>query len=319
MIYVANGGVVVVHSGDARMTLFSSGEVDICGPAKFTVLTSGDAITLALNFGRLHVKLPAKTALRIFTPTIIATPIDISGGARDVTVGLNLDDSLCVVAAGGALQLEHQFSGEKLIVPQAGEFFLDAGRLLPVAGKAGSCVCAAMQPRPLGPPLAAPLDYAANVAPLTAPQAPAADAKGTQPQPPAEEKPEAEPSVQFSIAANANEAHPVEPAKNTAPGAPPSTVPVYTVVAPPLSFMASSPEPPPDPEPDTVLLVREAQVSPEWEFAGHVVPPTFAGAMRHALGEGPSPQGALDGSPGERKGGFWAALKSILVGRGGAE
>ena len=123
------------------LTLFAGGEVDICGPAKFTVLLSGDAITLALNFGRVRVNLPANTDLRIFTPTIMGTPLGISGGPRDVSVGLSLDDSLCVLATSGAIQLEHQFTGEKLIVPQAGEFFLNAGRLLPVAGTPGSCQC----------------------------------------------------------------------------------------------------------------------------------------------------------------------------------
>ena len=97
-IYVLNGSVVTVHSAKARMTLFAGGKVDICGPAKFTVLLSGDAITLALNFGRVRVSLPSKIALRVFTPTVIGTPLDISGGSRDMTVGLNLDDSLCVLA-----------------------------------------------------------------------------------------------------------------------------------------------------------------------------------------------------------------------------
>src|SRR5271169_2268304 len=109
-IFVSNGTVVTVHSGQALLTLFAGGQVDVCGPAKFTVLLSGGSITLALNFGRMRVELPANTALRIFTPTIIGTPLDISGGARDVTVGLSLDDSLCVRATSGAIQLEHQFT-----------------------------------------------------------------------------------------------------------------------------------------------------------------------------------------------------------------
>ena len=86
-IYVMSGSIVTVHSGNGRMTLFGGGEVEICGPAKFTVLRSGDDITLALNFGRLRVQLPETSTLRIFTPTIIGTPLGISGAARDVTVG----------------------------------------------------------------------------------------------------------------------------------------------------------------------------------------------------------------------------------------
>jgi hypothetical protein len=322
-LFVANGGVVVVHSGDAQMALLGGGEVQICGPAKFTVLTAGDAITLALNFGRLRVELPAKTALRIFTPTIIATPIDISGGTRDVTVGLNLDDSLCVLAAGGALQLEHQFSGEKLIVPQAGEFLLDGGRLQPVAGSAGSCTCAAMQK---GAPEPEPVEHAEEVLPVIvavpppSAAAPSGAAAGAKAGPaPEEQRAETRPNVEFSIAAHANEAHPVAPAKSPgwAPSEPPPIVPVYAVTVPPLSFVASFPKAPPDPEVDTMLLVSEAQVLPEWEFTGHVAAPSFAGAMKNALGEGPS-DAPMAGSSGERRG-FWAALKSLFVGRGSTQ
>src|SRR5271169_493052 len=57
--YVSNGSIVTVHSGSARMKIFAGGEVSICGPAKFTVLLSEDAITLAVNFGRVRIRLPA--------------------------------------------------------------------------------------------------------------------------------------------------------------------------------------------------------------------------------------------------------------------
>ena len=143
-ILVSNGSIVTVHSGQALMILASGDEVDICGPTKFTLLQSGTSLTLALNFGHVRVRLPASADLRIFTPTIVATPIDIGGAPRDVTVGLELDDSLCVLATTGAIQLEHQFTGERLIVPQSGEFFLSEGKLMPVAGTPGSCQCAAM-------------------------------------------------------------------------------------------------------------------------------------------------------------------------------
>jgi hypothetical protein len=312
--YILNGSIVTVHSGDARMNLLAGGEVDACGPAKFTVLLSGDAITLALNFGRVRVQLPAKANLRVFTPTIIATPLDIAGNARDVTVGLNLDDSLCVVATGGALQLEHQFSGEKLIVPQLGEFFLAAGQLLPIAGKPGSCACTASEP--LIPPPSPPVNYAAIPAPLlTAP--------ATQPElppepalPPPAEQPDAQPNVEFSIPADSNETHPLEPAKYQPPDALPLTIPIYTVVAPPLSFIASSPEPPSEPPLDTFLLVRETQVTPEYEFNGHVESPTFATAMKNALGEhGAPPAGVVTDQPvpGPRPHrGFWGKLKRLF-------
>jgi hypothetical protein len=306
-ILIGNGSVVTVHAGDARMTLLSGGEVDICGPAKFTLLQSGAAITLALDFGRMRLQLPASVTLRLFTPTIVATPIDISGGARDISVGLDLDDSLCVLAASGALQLEHQFSGERLIVPQAGEFFLNEGKLLPVAGKPGSCQCAAMQTRPLSPVPAEPQEHATNVRPLTAPPPEPA----VSPAPPSEMLAPA-PNVEFSIPAHANETHPVTPLeKNAAPAPPPTAIPVYTVVAP-LSFSAGTPLPPPDPPIDTVLLVREAQVQPAWEFKGHVDAPNFAVAMQHALGETDAPSQPPAEPRQKRHRGFWGALRRIF-------
>lgn len=318
-LYVLNGSVVTVHSGQAVMTLYAGGQVEVCGPAKFTVLLAGDAVTLALNFGRVRVELPAKTALRIFTPTIIGTPIDISGGARDVTVGLSLDDSLCVLATSGAIQLEHQFTGEKLIVPQAGEFFLSAGRLLPVAGTPGSCQCTATETNPVAPARAPTPDYAATVMPRTAseaapPPAPVAAAP----------EPETRPNIEVSVLAAANGMHPVVPeAKKAAPAAPPASSPVYTAVLPPLTYMAGEPIRPPDPAPDMVLLVREAQVSPEWEFTGHVAAPEFAQAMQHALGEKaavpqsePPPESEPAAKPGKKKGGFWDSFKRAFGGSG---
>jgi hypothetical protein len=312
---VSNGTVVNVHSGQALLTLFAGGQVDICGPAKFTVLLSGDSITLALDFGRVRVELPGKTALRVFTPTIIGTPIDIAGGSRDVTVGLSLDDSLCVVATSGAIQLEHQFTGEKLIVPQAGEFFLNAGRLLPVAGTPGSCQCVRAGPIPTRPPQAPSPDYATTIVPLPGP--PPASAVVA---PPVE--PVATPTVEYSRLAQANETHPVVvPAKQKLPASPPTSSPEYTAVLPPLSFIAGSPTRPPDPAEDMVLLIREAQVSPEWEFSGHVNAPEFAQAMQHALGEaGPGSQ-AQSGSdrspsakPAKKKTGFWASFRRAFGG-----
>jgi len=316
-IYVSNGSTVMVHAGHARMTLFAGGTVIICGPAKFTVLTSADAITVALNFGRLRVELPAKTALRVFTPTIIGTPIDISGGARDVTVGLNLDDSLCVVATSGAIQLEHQFTGEKLIVPQAGEFFLNAGKLMPVAGSPGSCQCLEAESRPAPALPAAVPEFAVATPPPTAAAALPPVNRAPEPDPPAQ------PSVEYSVLAHGNDAHPsTPPAKNDAtPAAVPVSMPVYTAVLPPLTFSANSPAPPPDTSAEMVLLIREAQVSPDWEFSGHVAAPGFAEAMQHALGQGtskPAEQAQIQSQPSEqprkKKGGFWASLKKAFGG-----
>ncbi|HWF37112.1 MAG TPA: hypothetical protein VG322_01245 [Candidatus Acidoferrales bacterium] len=319
-IMVGNGSVVIVHSGKARLALLSGGTVDICGPAKFTMLQSNGAVTLAVELGRMRVRLPATATLRLFTPTIVATPLEISGGARDITVGLDQNNSLCVLATSGAIQLEHQFTGEKLIVPQTGEFFLNAGKLLPVVGKAGSCQCAEMS-QPLIPAPAEPPDYAKNTAPLAREDLQRTSVLPIEPTPPAEKPaPDASASsssVEFSIPAHANEAHPVAPADKSSsatisPPTPATLMPTYTVVAPPLSFSAKSPAPPPDPPIDTFLLVREAQVQQAWEYKGHVDAPTFADAMQHALGEGATGATAPAVEPPKKRSGLWSFWRRIF-------
>jgi hypothetical protein len=325
-IYVSNGSAVTVHSGKARLTLFAGGELDICGPAKFTMLTSGDAITLALNFGHLHVQLPAKTSLRIFSPTIIATPIDINGGSRDVTVGLDLNDSLCVLATSGAIQLEHQFSGEKLIVPQAGEFFLNAGRLVPVAGSPGSCNCSPMPQRATPRAPTRIPEFAGSEPTAAAPERTAMAPELPPASAPASEPPAIEitrqPGATFAIPVDANDAHPsARPADEEAGEAPAVAEPPREKVTPALEFNASAPQPPDEAAPELMLLVKEARVSPGWEFDGHVNAPEFAEAMQRALGEDSPAKGAEQrsspGQPGmqpDQKHGFWAALKRLFGG-----
>jgi hypothetical protein len=299
--FVSNGTAVTVHSGQAHMVLDAGGEVDICGPAKFTLLQSGNAITLALNFGRMRIQLPADTTLRIFTPTIIATPIDINGARRDITVGLDLDDSLCILAISGAIRLEHQFTGETLVIPEAGEFSLAGGKLVPVAGALGTCQCNAARATAI--PRAQPVPEAGLTSPATlAP--PVSD--------PLNQPPEDEPPREFSIPANANEAHPIAPPKAEVPAAPPDVMPTYKIVMPPLTFSASSPAMPPDPGPDMILLVREAQVTSEWEFRGHVQAPPFVGAVPRPASQ--QPQAQASPKPVKKKRGFWAGLKRLFAG-----
>lgn len=301
-IYVVNGGVVTVHSGEAEMTLAQGGKVGICGPAKFTVLQSTGAITLALNFGRLRIQIPGATELRIFTPTIIATPLEINGRASDITLGLDLNDTLCVRAASGAIQLEHQFTGEKLVVPQAGEFSLSAGKLLAVAGPAGGCICAGLEAQTAQPVEQVPENGLA-APPITTPSV-ASKSEAEKKKTPA-----AEPAVELSVPAHNDESRAKDSAEKKEETAPPAvTMPEYKVIMPPLYFSATSPSPPPDASPDTILLVRVAHIFPSWEFDGHVDAPPMAGAEA-GLTEGSIPSAK---NSKKAKGGFWAAVKRFF-------
>jgi hypothetical protein len=310
-IFVSNGSVVTVHSGLARMVLLAGGEIEICGPAKFTLLQSSGAITLALNFGRVHVLLPLTTTLRIFTPTIVATPLDIRGTRRDVTIGLDLSDSLCVLATSGALRLEQQFTGEILDVPQLGEFFLAAGKLSPVAGTPGSCHCEELQARAAPAPTIPDVEIAPKVDPAPT----RATVPATQPDPaPLAAESTPEPLVTLGVLANANETHPVTlPQNQEVPDPPAISIPEYKIVMPPLTFTTNSPEPPPDPTPDLIMLVRVARAEPQWQFTGHVEAPHLEEVVQRTP---PSTEAQPPQAPKvqKRKRGFWANLKRAFVG-----
>jgi hypothetical protein len=300
--YVFNGNSVTVHDGKARLALSVGGEVDICGPAKFTLLESGGAITLALNFGRVHLQLLRGTTMRIYTTTIIATPIDIGGEQRDITAGLDMHDSLCVKATSGAIRLEQQFTGEGIIVPQAGEFFLNSGNLVPIAGALGSCDCTLLHARSLPPPVI-PVMGVSSSALLQPPPKPAASTATPQ------SDVESYPNVQLRVLPNSNDIHPVvPPARDTAaPSVPPESTPEYKIIMPPLGFSASSPSPPADPSLDAVLLVRTVHVEPEYEFSGHVEAPRIEQATALSPGQ-------ISNASENKKSGFWARLKHLFGG-----
>ena len=318
--FVFNGSVLTVHDGKARLTLVAGGQVDICGPAKFTLLQSGPSITLALNFGRVHLQLPASTPLRIFTPTMIATPLDIGGASRDIIAGLDMNDSLCVVATSGAIRLEQQFTGAGLIVPQSGEFFLSAGNLVPVAGTPGSCECTPMHVQSLPPPQI-PVMGVTSRDQLNVQQYPseAAPTPAATPAPPVEttaKEPAPEPNVQLRILAGTKETHPTLPApKDAAPSPPVVSVPEYKIILPPLVYSTSSlPSPPEDPAIEAVLLVRTVHVEPDYQFTGHVEAPHLE-AVAQKSSSSPGRQGAGEGnSSGGKKEGFWARLKRAFGG-----
>lgn len=317
--FVFNGSVLTVHDGKARLALVAGGQVDICGPAKFTLLQSGPSITLALNFGRVHLQLPSSTPLRIFTPTMIATPLDIGGASRDIIAGLDMNDSLCVVATSGAIRLEQQFTGAGLIVPQSGEFFLSAGNLVPVAGTPGSCECTPMHAQSLPPPQIPVMgvtsrdqlnteQYPSEAPTPAPPTAPPTEAAAKEPAP--------EPNVQLRILAGANDTHPTMPSpKEAPPPEPVVSVPEYKIILPPLVYSASSlPAPPEDPAIEAVLLVRTVHVEPDYQFTGHVEAPHME-TVAQKSSSSPGKQGAGEGKSSDgKKEGFWARLKHAFGG-----
>jgi hypothetical protein len=234
---VASGSQVTLRSGRALLLLDAGGEISVCGPARFKLIKSGEAVTLALDYGRVHPSFDSAETFTIYTPTIIATPIAISGGPRDTTVGLDQSGEMCVLTAHGAMRVEPQFSDQSLIVPQGGAASLIGGQIESLHSDVSACACDFPRAR------------------LERPR----------------ERPRPSPRPEISALS-----HPLQPERPKTDESPqpaaPATEPVYTVLMPPITFDANSPAPPPDPSPETILLVREVRLRPSVAFHGHVNP-----------------------------------------------
>jgi len=242
---LASGSEVTVRSGQAHLVLVEGGEIGICGPAHFSLLKSGGAITLALDYGRVHARLEPSVPLTIYTPLIVATPVAIGRAARDATVGLETTGAMCALAARGAVRIEQQLSGQSLLVPQSGEVALAGGQLESLLGITGTCGCEAL---------------VARAAPLAGPKPP-----------------------ELSVPVRASLARPIKPPekpenndkRDIEPPDPKPTAteePIYKVLMPPLTFEAASPTPPPEPSPETILLAREVRLRPAVVFHGRIEP-----------------------------------------------
>jgi hypothetical protein len=229
---VASGSDVTVRSGHALLLLDAGGEISICGPAHFTLVKSTGAITLALDYGRVHPSLDSSETFTIYTPQVVATPVAISGARRDTTLGLDQDGEMCILTARGAMRVEPQFAGQSLIVPQGGVVNFSGGQIESLRSDISSCSCEFSRASVKRPLPTEPREISALSHPLQ----------------PKQKKPDAA----------------IPPAL--------SQEPVYTVIMPPLSFDASSPVPPPDPSPEIIRLVREVRMRPTVVFRGHVNP-----------------------------------------------
>ncbi len=288
---VANGSDVTLHSGHALLLLNAGGEISICGPAHFKMVKSDGALTLALDYGRVHPALEMGDAFTIYTPTIVATPIAISGGQRDMTVGLEENGEMCVLTELGAMRLEPQFSDQSMIIPQGGAATLVEGQIVSLQQKTTACSCEFPRAH-LDPPKSAPPSISRAERELSA---------LATPQPPERKKIE-----------------------NAPPPPAPASEPIYTVLMPPLSFDAKSPGPPAGPAstpaptpvpapalaPETILLVREVRLRPTVEFRGHVNP---APAKAVAPSTPPAPTTPLSSSqPPKSQPGFFYRMRTFF-------
>jgi hypothetical protein len=230
---LASGSDITVRSGKAQIELINGGEIAICGPAHLTLLESGGAVTLALDYGQVRPQVDANVQLTVYTPMIVATPVAIGDNSRDLTVGLDQQGAMCALTARGAVRIEQQLSGQSVLLPQGGEINLNGGQLNTLRSASGSCDCQLLVTR--------------NTAPK---------------------------KIELSVPVSRT---PARPQSMTPPPPPRTDQPIYRVYVPPLTFDANDPAPPPDPDPASILLVREAEPLSQPVFSGHV-DPTFEAA-----------------------------------------
>jgi hypothetical protein len=136
-----SGSDVVVKAGQAHIDLVDGGNITICGPAHFSILKSGSALTIALDNGTVHAHIEGELTLNVFTPQVQARPMSIGGNAQDVIVGLNTAGGMCFHANNGAVRLEQQLSGQNILIPQNGDVSLLNGQLETLQNTPGHCAC----------------------------------------------------------------------------------------------------------------------------------------------------------------------------------
>jgi hypothetical protein len=254
---VGNGSVITVHSGKARIQLTGGGFIYICGPAKFTLLENGGALTLALEFGRVHVSLPGASPLQAYTAFFTASPEAVSEGPREFALGLDTSGKLCARAYHGAVRLEQQLSGNTITVPEPREIFLQGGDVTPLKNVTGHCDCDVIEAdlTPLTPP-----------APPAAPTNPPVNAVPAGPQSQKPPSSTAESNVRSDIPPQA--APPAQSETSREPSAKQS--PAQKATVPVLTYNYEVPNPPPAPSAETIMLVQDLRVEPAFVFTGRV-------------------------------------------------
>lgn len=230
-----SGSDVRVKAGQARIDLVEGGHITICGPAHFSVLKSGGALTVALESGTIRAFMQSEPALTVYTPQIQAKPISIGNGSMEILVGIDSTGSMCIRATKGAVRIEQQLTGQNMLVPQSGDVTLTNGQLETLRTSAGHCLCEEQQ---ILPSSTGPVEVS-QLASLEESRKKAAGKKAVAP-----------------------------PASTPAPTDKPE--PIYQVFMPPLHYDANSKNQE-EFDPNLIILVRRVRVRPTLIFQGKVV------------------------------------------------
>jgi hypothetical protein len=230
-----SGADVRVKSGTARIDLIEGGQITICGPAHISVLKSGGALTVALDSGTVHIYIEHDPALTIYTAQIKAQPVPIGDAPQDATAAVDASGAMCIHATRGAVRIEHQLTGQNVIVPQGGDVQLVNGQVDLLRPASGRCVCDLQLSK------LAPASTAAEVSRVATTE---------------------------EIRHDLRDAHPNLPGpRNETPRM--TEEPIYQVIVPPLRYNAKAPVQP-DIDPKMIVLVRRVRVRPTLIFQGRV-------------------------------------------------
>lgn len=229
-----SGSDVHVKAGQARVDLIEGGYILICGPAHFSLLKTGGAITLALESGTIHAQFGAEVSLNIYTAQIQAHPISIGNGVEDLLVGLDGAGTMCIRANRGAVRVEQQLTGQSVIVPQTGDITVANGQLESLQTTPGHCVC----------------EMQINLQPMTAATEVSQLASKEE--------------VQKRMAANKAPAQPTSLPQTSQP-----EEPIYQIFMPPLQYDAKK-KVQSEYDPNLVIMVRHVRVRPTLIYQGRV-------------------------------------------------
>lgn len=245
-----SGSDVLVKTGTARLDLTEGGTISICGPAHFSVLKSGNLLTVALDSGAIHVSIEHGPVLTIYTPLLQIQPIAIGDGPQDALVGFDDTGAICVRAYRGAVRLEQQLTSQNIVVPQSTNILLTNGQLDGLRGGGERCTCDPQLTKYIPPPRLE----------IVPPVAPTEDAN-------------ARPIGSGEV---------ISPLPLDKPT--PKEAPIYEVFVPPLIYNANA-EVQPEVDMSMIMVVRRVRVRPALIFQGRVEgdpAPSAAAATRPA-------------------------------------
>src|SRR5712664_485154 len=273
-----SGSDIRVNSGQARIDLVEGGQIAVCGPAHLSVLKSVNLLTVALDTGIIHARIPgAQPALTIYTAQLQAKPFAISDAPQDTLVGFDPTGAMCIRADSGAVRVEQQLTAQSIIVPQSGEVLITNGQLENLRSGVTHCACELQlaknqnQPPPQTEVTRLPTPEEMQKANAVAAK-PSTEAAKPNPESPNPSKEDATTSPE-PAKSNAEGTKPNKATTKAAGAAPKPSAnegPVYQVFMPPLSYNANAKVQPDNFDPQLIVFVRRVRVRPSLIFQGTV-------------------------------------------------